>query len=150
MQRIGLDDHGADVLFLAEHVVEILGALGVAYAAAAEAARARIAGRRVLGAGHQRPDVLAEHRLAADRDRVERGAVEAVPQRERLVPARGEPRELQRHPDRERPAGREQHLAEGIGCERHELRGEIDGGRIGEPAGEKGSVSSWRRTAAMT
>ena len=36
-----LDDHGADVLFLAEHVIEILGAPGVAHAAAAEAARAR-------------------------------------------------------------------------------------------------------------
>ena len=44
----GLDDHRGDVLFLAEHVVEVLGAVRVARAAAAEAARA--AGRRAARA----------------------------------------------------------------------------------------------------
>ena len=41
--------------------------------------------------------------------------------RQRLVAAGGEPRELQRHADRERSARREQHLAERIGRERREL-----------------------------
>ena len=133
-----LDDHRADILFLAEHVIEILGAAQVARSRAPEAAAAGIARRHVLGAGHQRPHVLAEHRFAADRDRVERRAVERVPHRQRLVPARGEPRELQRHPDRQRAAGREQHLAQRVGRERRELGGEVDGRLVREPARREG------------
>ncbi len=134
----GLDDHGADVFLLGQHVVEVFGAFRVAGAAAAEAARARIARRRVLGAGQQRAHVLAEHGFAADRDGVERGAVEAVPQRQRLVAAGREARELQRHADRERAAGREEHLAERVGRQRGEPRREVDRGGIGEPPRRKG------------
>ena len=45
-----LDDHCADILFLAENVVEVFGAAQVAGVAAAKPALARIAGRRMLGA----------------------------------------------------------------------------------------------------
>ena len=104
---------------------------------------ARIAGRHVLGARQQRADVAAEHRFAADRDRVERGAVEAVPHRDRLVPAGGDARELERHADRERAAGREQHLAERVGRERDELLARARRPRaLVKRRGENGSVSS--------
>jgi hypothetical protein len=83
-----------------QNVLDVVGAARVARAAAAEMAVARIAGLHVLGAGQERPDAAAEQRLAADRDGVERGAVERVPHRDRLVPAGGEARELERHADR--------------------------------------------------
>ena len=132
------DDHGADVLFLAEHVVEVFRALRVAGAAATEAAGGRVARRRVLGPRHERTHVLAEDRFAADRDGVERRPVETVPQRQRLVAAGRDARELQRHADRERAAGREQNLAQRVGRERGEPRGEIDGGLVRVPAGREG------------
>ena len=133
----GLDDHRRDVLLLAQHVVDVLGAAGVAGTAAAEAAIARIAGRNVFGARHQRTHVAAEHGLAADRDRVERSAVEGVPHRDRLVPAGRDAGELQRHADRERPAGREQHLAERVECEGPEALRQEDGSLVGESPGRK-------------
>src|SRR2546430_533844 len=80
-----LDDYRADIPLLAEDVVDIFGAAQVAGAAAAKAALARIARRRMLGARQERSDVLAENRLAANGDRVQRRAVERVPERQRLM-----------------------------------------------------------------
>jgi hypothetical protein len=86
----------------------------------------------MLGSRQQRPHVLAKDGLAADGDRVERCAMEAVPQRQRLVPAGGEAGELQGHPDRQRPAGCEQDLAERVGCQPGELFREVDCRGVGK------------------
>ncbi len=133
----GLHDHRGDVLFLGEHVFDVLGAARIAGPAAAEAARPRIARRHVLGPRKQRSHVAAEERLAADGNRVERRAVERVPHRDRLVPPGGEARELQRHADRARATGREENLGEVAGCELDQAAGERDRGLVREAPGRE-------------
>ena len=108
----GLDHHRGNVFFLAQDVLDVLGATRVAGAAAAVHAMLRIAGRRVFGARQERPDAGAKHRLAADRDRIQRRAVKRVPQRHGLVPPGRHARELERHADRFGASRSKQHLAE--------------------------------------
>ncbi len=84
----------------------------------------------MLGAWQQGSDPVAEHRLAADGDRVERSTVKRIPQRQRLVAAGGDARELQRHSDRQGSGRREQDLAERIGRKGGQLRCEFDRGLI--------------------
>ena len=134
----GLDDDGPDVLFLAEHVVEILGAPQIAGRAAAKAATARIAGRRMLGSGQERPDAFAKDGLPSDRDRVEGCAVKRIPQRERLVAAGGQAGELQGHADGKRSAGCKQDFPERFRRQGNQARGKLHRGGVGEPARREG------------
>ena len=132
------DDDGADVLFLCQHVVEVLGALCGAGAAAAEAHAPRIAWRRMLGARQQRAHSFAKDRFAADRDRVERRAVEAVP---RAKASCGGPSRAARAsmPCRSRACRQARTaLCRADRRERGELRREIDGLRVGEAPGREG------------
>jgi hypothetical protein len=85
----------------------------------------------VLRAGQQWADAAAEHRFAADRDGVQRGAVEGVPHRHGLVPPGHQPGQLERHADGRRATGGEEQL--GLGHRRglaEPLR-QLDGGRVG-------------------
>src|SRR4030095_859683 len=110
-----LDDHRADVFLFCENIVDVFSASCIACCAAAEAARQRIARRRMLRAGEEGADSLAEDGFTADRYRVERRAVERVPERERFVAPGREPGALQGHTDGERTARSEQDLAERVG-----------------------------------
>lgn len=58
-----------------------------------------VGGRHVLGARHERPDVFAEDAFAADRDRIERSAVKAIPITDGFVPTGGHSGQLQRDAD---------------------------------------------------
>ena len=107
-----LRDHRADVALHLQHVVDVVRQPLMRAPVAAEEARRQRRRRHMLGARQQRAGVAAEDRLAADRDRIERGAVERIPHRYRLVPARRMPRQLQRHADRRCAARREQHLVQ--------------------------------------
>ena len=87
----------------------------------------------MLRTREQGADILAEQRLAADRDRIKVSAVERVPHRDCLVPAGGVAGELERHADGGRAAGGEQHLA---GLDRAQLdqpASEIDCCPVGVP-----------------
>src|SRR5439155_16315006 len=108
--------------------------LAVDIAVAIGAAVAGI-GRDVLGAGEKRPDpVRAEDVLAADAAGAEAGAMERVPERDRLESSGGEPGELQRDLDRIRAAGGEQHLAELARRDRGKLACQGDRRLVGEAA----------------
>ena len=147
----GLDDHRADVLLLAEHVVEVLGALRVAGAAAAEAAGAadrRAARARCRAAAGPcacgtRPRRRSRSRRARRRGSCptatascggrSRGARASAPCRSRACRrARTAPCRADRA--RARRASRARSIAAALVNRR----------------GEKGSVSSWRLTAAIT
>ncbi len=109
----GLDDHRGDVALLGQAVVDIVGAAQLAVAGTAEDAVPGVAGRHMLGPGQQRADAAAKRRLAADRDRIERRAVERVPHREGLVAAGGQPGKLERDADRGAAAGGQQQARAG-------------------------------------
>ena len=98
-QRFG--DQRRDVALDVERIVDEVGEPVERTVVAEEAAR-EVERRQVFGARGHRAEAAAEQRFAADADRVEIGAVERIPERQRLVPAGGVARELQRHADRRR------------------------------------------------
>ena len=134
----GLGDHRSDVALHFEDVVDVVGQALVGAAVGAEEAPRQPRRRDMLGAGEQRPDILAEQRLAADRDGVQVRAVEGIPHRDRLVPAGGVAGELERHADGGRAAGRKQHLAQIARRQLDQAARQIDSCTIGVAARAEG------------
>lgn len=121
-----------DVALHLEHVVDIVGETVGGPVFVAEEPSGEAWCRDVLGAGRERPQVLAEKGLAADRYGVEIGAVKGVPDRDALVAAGSVARELQRHADGGGAAGCQQHLAERLRSPRGQGFGEAHGDFAGE------------------
>ena len=134
-QRLG--DQRRDVALDIERIVDEVGE-AVEWPVVAEEAAREVERRQVFGARNHRPEAAAEQRFAADADRVERRAVERIPERQRLVPAGGVARELQRHADRRRPARREQCLVEPRRRRLDQPAGERGRGRVGVAARAEG------------
>ncbi len=106
----------------------------------AEETRREMQRRQMFAARHHRPEIAPEQGLPADPDRVEVGAVEGIPHRQRLVPARRVARELQRHADGGGPARREQHFGKVARCRLAEPFGQRDGGAVGVAARAEGQT----------
>ena len=136
-QRLG--DQRRDVPLNLEHVVDVVGE-ALERLIVAEKTTREIERRQVLGAGSHGAKIAAEQGFAADADRVEIGAVERVPERQRLVPAGGVAREFQRHGNRRGAARGEQNLVEVARRGLNEAPRERRRGRIGETARTEGKA----------
>ena len=137
-----LGNHRGNVTLLLQDVLHVAGAGEVAAAAAGAAEDAAVLVRRwrMFRAGHERAHALAEDRLAADRDGVEGGAVEGIPHGNRLVPAGGDPRQLQRDADRLGAPGAEEGLLQGIGRDLGQLLRQVHGHAVGVAARAEGQL----------
>ena len=136
-QRLG--DQRRDVALDVERIVDEVGE-AVERMIVAEEAACEVERRQVLGARNHRAEAAAEQSFAADADRVEIGAVERIPERQRLVSAGGVARELQRHADRRRSARREQSLVEPRRRRFDQPTGKRGRGRVGIAARAEGQA----------
>lgn len=130
----GLADDRGDVTFLFEDVLDVVGALEPAFAAAIPRAMPGIRRRHMLAARQQRAEARAEERLTPDGTGLDRGAVEGVPHRDGLVPAGRHAGELQGHADGFGAPGGEEDPVEIARGQRGQLAGERNRGRVRVPA----------------
>ncbi len=68
-------DHGGDITFLLQHIINVVGAFKIAGGAAGEGAMPVVGRGHVLAAGQQGADAAAENGLAANGYGVQRRAV---------------------------------------------------------------------------
>ena len=134
----GLGDDHPDVAFLLQHVIHVLRALQAARAATVPGTVLGVGGWNVLRARQQRADVLPEDRLPPNRDRVQGGAVERVPHRQRLEAAGGHAGELERDADGGRASRGEQHFAERTRRPLGQPSRQLDGRDVRVPARAEG------------
>ena len=90
----GLCDHGRDVALFAQDILDIIGAFQRAVILASPKTSVTVRRWNVLSPGQQRADVFAKNAFSTHGDGIERGAVERIPHRDRLEPARRHPRQF--------------------------------------------------------
>ncbi len=122
-----LRDHGGDVAFAFEHVVDVVRAGEGARFATPERAMAGVWGRDVFTARQEGADIAAENGFTADGDAIEGGAVKGLPHRDGLEAAGGGPGELEGHSDGRSAAGGEEDTLEAAGSQPRQFTGEVNG-----------------------
>ena len=132
-----LADDGGHVALLFQDIVNVVGTGEVAGGATFEGTAQRLGRRDMFATRQQRPDALAEHGFTAHRDRIQRGAVEGIPHRNKFEPAGGDARELEGHADGRGAARREQHAIQIARRDFPESFGQFDRRRTRVTAGAK-------------
>jgi hypothetical protein len=94
-----LGDHGRDVALHLEDIIDVVGEALMRMAVLSEEARGQSRRRHMLRARQQRASAAPKQGFAADRDRVEIGAVKSIPHGQGLVSPRCIAGELQCHAD---------------------------------------------------